>query len=232
MMKPPCSATNLHQLKSNSNVTISGITYSQQDQLPLLPIPDLEVTLQRFESRVQALLPNQEQQVQTKKDIQEFLHNDGPKLHEALCTYEENGRNAGIIGSYVEEFWNESYLQPDTSVVLNLNPFFVLEDSPDPKMAHDQIRRAAGLCYASIQMVSLIKLELLKPDMFRNQPLCMHQYKSLFASSRQPTLNDSDVVHVFNDSTHGMYLYFIFLVNPFTFHLSETVTTQKLFSFC
>ena len=31
------------------------------------------------------------------------------------------------MGSYVEEFWSEAYLAPDQSVVLNLNPFFVLE---------------------------------------------------------------------------------------------------------
>lgn len=35
----------------------------------------------------------------------------------------------GYKKSYVEEFWNESYLQPDASVVLNLNPYFVLEVS-------------------------------------------------------------------------------------------------------
>lgn len=216
-MKPPLSATNLRQMLSNAssgasgNSTTSsstsrqggGITYSKQDTLPLLPIPDLGITLQRLQHRLDALQQNEQQQQQTARDIQEFLANDGPVLYQKLREYEENGRASGMIGSYVEEFWNEAYLQPDMSVVLNLNPYFVLESSPDPKMATNQLRRAASLTYAAIQMVSITKLELLVPDTFRKQPLCMHQFKSLFASSRQPTLNDMDDVHVFNDSTHG-----------------------------
>ena len=228
-MKPPLSATNLRQMLSNASsggnsttttttstttntATASntsrrkvggGITYSKQDTLPLLPIPDLDITLQRLQHRLDALQQNEQQRQQTASDIEEFLTKDGPILYQKLREYEENGRTTGTIGSYVEEFWNEAYLQPDMSIVLNLNPYFVLESSPDPKMATNQLRRAASLTYAAIQMVSITKLELLVPDTFRNQPLCMHQFKSLFASSRQPTLNDMDDVHVFNDSTHG-----------------------------
>jgi carnitine O-acetyltransferase len=32
--------------------------------------------------------------------------------------YDRFGRENGLIGSYVEEFWNDSYLAPDSSVVL------------------------------------------------------------------------------------------------------------------
>ena len=44
-----------------------------------------------------------------------------------LVEYEQEGREKGTLGSYVEEFWSEAYLAPDSSVVMNLNPFFVLE---------------------------------------------------------------------------------------------------------
>ena len=219
-MKPPLSATNLRQMQSNassgSNATTTeasrkggggGITYSKQDTLPLLPIPELNLTLHRLQHRLDALQQNEQQRRQTAIDIKEFLTKDGPVLYQKLRDYEENGRASGMIGSYVEEFWNEAYLQPDMSVVLNLNPYFVLESSPDPKMATHQLRRAASLTYAALQMVSMTKLELLAPDTFRHQPLCMHQFKSLFASSRQPTLNDMDDVHVFNDSTHGTFFF-------------------------
>jgi carnitine O-acetyltransferase len=217
-MKPPLSATNLRQMQSNASsgstgsraTTASrngggGVTYSKQETLPLLPIPELNITLQRLQHRLDALQQNEQQRRQTAMEIQEFLSKDGPILYQKLCDYEENGRTSGIIGSYVEEFWNEAYLQPDMSVVLNLNPYFVLESSPDPKIATNQLRRAASLTFAAVQMVSMTQLELLVPDTFRNQPLCMHQFKSLFASSRQPTLNDMDDVHVFNDSTHGTF---------------------------
>jgi carnitine O-acetyltransferase len=199
-MKPPLSARNLEQLRFST--ALSGITYVSQDKLPRLPIPDLTITLERFKDRLEAL-QTEEQRIDTAKVVDEFLKGDGPILHQALCEYEAAGREAGLVGSYVEEFWNESYLAPDTSVVLNLNPFFVLEGGPDPKIAKDQLRRAASLCFASIKMASVLKLEKLTPDVFRGTPLCMDQFKALFSSSRQPTLNDLDDVHVFNDSTHG-----------------------------
>jgi len=104
----------------------------------------------------------------------------------------------------VEEFWNEAYLQPDSSLVLNLNPYFVLEESPDPKIAKDQLRRAASLCFASVKMASALRTQTLSPDIFKGKPLCMDQFKALFGSSRQPTFNDMDDVHVYKDSSHGM----------------------------
>ena len=61
------------------------------------------------------------------KAIEQFLHIDGPPLQKLLVEYEQKGREDGTLGSYVEEFWSEAYLAPDQSVVLNLNPFFVLE---------------------------------------------------------------------------------------------------------
>jgi Choline/Carnitine o-acyltransferase len=91
-------------------------------------------------------------------------------------------------------------------VVLNLNPYFVLEEGPDPKIAKDQLHRAASLCFASVKMASSLRNQTLKPDIFKGKPLCMDQFKALFGSSRQPTLNDSDDVHVYNDSTHGKFL--------------------------
>lgn len=91
--------------------------------------------------------------------------------------------------------------------MLNLNPFFVLEDAPDPKMANDQVRRAASLAYASVKFASVLKQETLPPDMFRGSYLCMDQFRALFGSSRHPGSHDhvssSDEVHVYSDSCHG-----------------------------
>lgn len=91
--------------------------------LPPLPIPSLNVTMDRFLKSIEALDDDPEQ---SKALVKEFLMNDAPKLQELLVEYDRKGRETGQIGSYVEEFWNDSYLAPDSSVVLNLNPFFVL----------------------------------------------------------------------------------------------------------
>lgn len=194
----PQSARTFQRLKTSA----SSLTYASQDKLPRLPIPNLEDTLERFQSRLEALLDENER-AETAQVVRDFLLGDGPELQTLLKDYDAQGFEAGTIGSYVEEFWDESYLSPDDSVVLNLNPFFVLEGGPDPKIAKDQLRRAAGLCFASLKVASALKRETLTPDVFRGTPICMDQFKALFGSSRQPSMTESDDVHVFNDSTHG-----------------------------
>lgn len=57
----------------------------------------------------------------TKKAVADFLINDGPPLHQKLIDY------ASTRASYIEEWWTESYLSHADSVVLSLNPFFILE---------------------------------------------------------------------------------------------------------
>jgi carnitine O-acetyltransferase len=103
-----------------------------------LPIPALEETLDRFPAAVCALFSTHaensdngdgasKEMKECLASIQKFLENDGPKLQELLVEYEREGRENGALGSFVEEFWSEAYLAPDSSVVMNLNPFFVLE---------------------------------------------------------------------------------------------------------
>lgn len=182
-------------------------TYAAQTRLPRLPIPSLEDTLKKFPLVLEALQDDAKQRDETQRVVQEFLHNEGPILQQALIDYERAGVESGDIGSYVEEFWNESYLSPDTSVVLNLNPFFVLEDGPDPTRAVDQLARAASLVLASLKIASALRHETMAPDVFKGRPLCMDQYKALFGASRQPTehadlASSCDEVHVYKDSSH------------------------------
>lgn len=84
-----------------------------------------------------------------------------------------------------------------------------MEDGPDPKIAKNQLCRAASLCFASLKFASALRNEAIEPDMCRGNPLCMDQFKVLFGSSRQPVnrLNTNlDDVHVYSDSSHGKYI--------------------------
>ena len=124
----------------------SSSTYAGQSSLPRLPIPTLEETLDRFPAAVSALLStsrddstrnntnngggntnDSKEMKECLEEIHKFLTTDGPKLQKLLVEYDEQGKEDGKVGSYVEEFWTDAYLAPDSSVVMNLNPFFVLE---------------------------------------------------------------------------------------------------------
>ncbi|KAI7902149.1 acyltransferase ChoActase/COT/CPT [Cokeromyces recurvatus] len=158
-----------------------GETFKYQDKLPKLPIPSLESTAQKY---LQALKPlqTQEEHEATKHAIQDFLNNEGPELQTKLQTY------ATDKSSYIEEFWYDSYLQYTDSVVLNLNPFFLLEDDPTP-LRNNQIIRASSLIYSTLNFIETLRTKQLEPDVFRGTPLCMSQFSRLFATARVPTSN-------------------------------------------
>ncbi len=175
---------------NNEQATVAtSITFCQQENLPPLPVPTLEETMTKFLRHLEALEADgdPEDRRATEQIVREFLFDKrahdsgtttdscvtGPILQELLLDYDANGRKTGAIGSYVEEFWSDAYLAPDSSVVLNLNPYFLLEESPDPKLAGNQIRRAASLCFASVKMASQLRNETLKPDTVRGKTLCM-----------------------------------------------------------
>lgn len=200
-----CATTNTATIimtdqQPEDSVRIS-VTYGGQADLPPLPVPSLEETLPKFLKSIESLQPDPEDRRRTEQTAQQFWKEDAPKLQELLLEYDRVGRETGEIGSYVEEFWNDSYLAPDASVVLNLNPFFVLEDSPDPKIAKRPLRRAASLCFASVKLASQLRSENLRPDTHKKRPLCMDQFKALFSTARVPN-REKDAIHVFEKSNH------------------------------
>lgn len=158
-----------------------GITFAAQDKLPKLPIPELDSSMTKYLTALKPLQSPREH-AETKQAVEEFLKNDGPELHERLKKY-ANGKT-----SYIEQFWYDSYLNFDNPVVLNLNPFFLLEDDPTPAR-NNQVTRAASLVVSALSFVRAVRREELPPDTVRGTPLCMYQYSRLFGTARVPTEN-------------------------------------------
>lgn len=156
-----------------------GITFANQHKLPRLPIPDLEHSAKYY---LEALEPLQtpKEHAETREAVQKFLETQGPMLQEKLVEYSKDR------ASYIEQFWYDSYLSFDNPVVLNLNPFFLLEDDSTPYPV-DQVTRAAQVTMSALRFVREYRREALQPDEFRGRPLCMYQYSRLFGSARIPT---------------------------------------------
>ncbi|CAI2166824.1 4431_t:CDS:2 [Funneliformis geosporum] len=153
-------------------------TFQYQSQLQKLPIPPLEDTLKRYLTAVKPL-QREKDHLQTIAAVNQFLENEGPHLQEKLNNY------ATDKSSYIEEFWYDSYLNYTDPVVLNLNPFFVLEDDPTPAR-NNQVFRAASLVLSSLKFIHALRTETLEPDVFRGTPLCMSQFKRMFGTARLP----------------------------------------------
>eukprot|EP00298_Acanthocystis_sp_HF-20_P013906 c20556_g2_i1.p1 GENE.c20556_g2_i1~~c20556_g2_i1.p1 ORF type:complete len:719 (+),score=321.10 c20556_g2_i1:24-2159(+) len=167
----------------------------KQEELPKLPVPKLEDTLKRYYDRLVPLMSQEEAEKQ-KKIVDKFMKNEAPILHEALLEYNKTRE------SYVAAFWNDSYLTPISTVVLNLNPFFVLADDPTPERGN-QIFRAASLVFSALKFVCSLRSGTLANDMAKDKPLCMSQYHNLFGSSRIAGVEkDKFVVFPPNEATH------------------------------
>lgn len=181
-------------------------TFQNQSSLPRLPIPKLSATMSKFEDVVSPLLtPTQRQR--TKSIIESFLQNDGPKLQTLLEGYDKEAAKNDRFGSYIEEFWNDAYLVPNDPLVLNVNPYFLLEGDADAKLAKDQIKRASELTFNSLKFAASLKNETIAPDFVKTTPLCMDQFKSLFGSCRIPKDGESDVVVVDPNSSHVVVMF-------------------------
>jgi len=163
----------------NGHKQTGGLTFAAQDSLPKLPIPDLDSTLDKY-LKVLKPLQSHREHLDTQRAVQDFLSNDGPDLQEKLKSYAQ-GKT-----SYIEQFWYDSYLNFDNPVVLNLNPFFLLEDDPTPAR-NNQVTRAASLVASSLEFVRAVRKEELPPDKIKGTPLCMYQYSRLFGTARVPT---------------------------------------------
>ncbi|ROV97735.1 hypothetical protein VMCG_07396 [Cytospora schulzeri] len=163
----------------NEEKSYPGVTFAHQDRLPKLPIPELESSCKKYLAALKPLQSAREHS-DTRQAVQEFLRHEGPELQEKLKNYAE-GRT-----SYIEQFWYDSYLNYDNPVVLNLNPFFLLEDDPTPAR-NNQVTRAASLVVSALEFVRAVRKEELPPDTIRGTPLDMYQYSRLFGTARVPT---------------------------------------------
>jgi carnitine O-acetyltransferase len=114
----------------------------------------------------------------------------------------------------------------DNPVVLNLNPFFLLEDDPTPAR-NNQVTRAASLVVSALSFVRAVRREELPPDTVKGTPLCMYQYSRLFGTARVPTENgchigqDPDSKHIVV-LCHGQFYWFDVLDEN-----SDLIMTEK-----
>jgi carnitine O-acetyltransferase len=171
-----------------------GITFAAQDKLPKLPIPDIESSTKKYLDALKPLQSSREHD-DSRAAVRDFLDHEGRELQDKLKKYASNKT------SYIEQFWYDSYLNYDNPVVLNLNPFFLLEDDPTPAR-NNQVNRAASLVISALCFVRAVRKEELPPDNIRGAPLDMFQYSRLFGTARVPTESgciigqDSDSKHV------------------------------------
>ncbi|KAJ3062175.1 Carnitine O-acetyltransferase mitochondrial [Podochytrium sp. JEL0797] len=155
--------------------------YRFQDELPKLPIPTLAETCATYLKSVRPLVEDAEYET-TVQAVEEFMApgGKGEELQQRLIEHDETKSTSWLI-----DWWNSyAYMGYRDPVVVFVNYFFCFID--DKKLINKPATRAAQLITGAMEFRKLVVSEELEPDMARNAPLCVHQYKYLFNSTRIP----------------------------------------------
>ncbi|KAF9438342.1 Carnitine O-acetyltransferase mitochondrial [Entomortierella beljakovae] len=175
-----------------SDVPPISIMDKGQSELPPLPIPPLDQTLDRYLESVRPLTTDQEYE-NTVAAVEEFRgkaqesgtksgHGQGKILDARLRAHAKGCEKRST--SWLAEWWDEwAYFAHRDSSTFFVNYYFGFQD--DTRMP-TQTARAALLVSLALEFRQLIATRTLTPDMARNAPFCMNMYQYLFNYARIP----------------------------------------------
>jgi len=131
----------------------SGVTYQYQAELPALPIPELDHTLQHYLLSLRPLLLTDEASGRAMYDdakvaVEAFMHNEGPVLQDRLRAH------AATQDNWLEVWWDEGYLTARVPCEINVNYAFILSNEVYPSEDHHgslQTSRAARLVAGALE---------------------------------------------------------------------------------
>lgn len=156
------------------------VLYKFQDELPSLPVPDLEATAAKLLRSIRALTTDDEYE-HAEGAVKEFVDGIGKELHSTLVERAKESRN------WLEDWWEEFiYLRPRWPIAVWIN---WQGTSPNLDWAPwnlTQVEAAALSVVHVLRFREALVSETLAPELLAGQPLCMAQYKRMFNSCRVP----------------------------------------------
>ncbi|XP_076455057.1 carnitine O-acetyltransferase-like [Babylonia areolata] len=182
-------------MSEDMKIAPRGPMFSMQDSLPLLPVPPLKQTLDKYLHTVRPLVSDQ-QFAKTKEVVQQFLQSSGPQLQKVLEKRAEEKTN------WLSEWWkNVAYLENRVSTVVNVNPAvaFPLQDY---RGKEEQLRFAAKFVAAVLDFKLKVDEQTLAVETLGGKPLCMMQYYQIFSACRVPGPK-KDTHVIFPSTSHG-----------------------------
>ncbi|WP_256717702.1 choline/carnitine O-acyltransferase [Shewanella sp. UCD-KL12] len=159
-----------------------GNTFSHQEKLQQMPVPELNQTCHKLIEWAEPLL-TQDELNKTLEVIERFLQEggEGEKLQNNLVEWSQTPS----VSNWFAPVWRDFYLDCQRSLVINSNVFYYLKSKLDVH-THSQARIAAALISSVYDFIALIDEKKLTVDVQKARPLCMNQYRHLFSSTRIP----------------------------------------------
>ncbi len=150
-----------------------------QNRLPRLPLPNLHATCRQYLAAVAPFLSEHQRQA-TQALVEDFENNAGRLLHELLEQIDSTTDK-----NWMYDFWRDLVLSIRYPLLINVNPCYVyrgkIEATKDTLAA-----LGARLLTATGRFIDMVASEHLPPDVQKDVPRCMSQYKTMFSSDRIP----------------------------------------------
>lgn len=197
---------------------VGGPLYEKQNQLPKLPIPDIQDT-------IHTLLPTALPLAETKEEAEKFIAacqsfpSQAKNLHFRLIQRKDIEMKDS---SYLQLWWNTGgYLQVRDPVVVNVSYFFHFSD--DVTLPNDKpmnVTRGASLLYSAAEFRKRICTGTYPQEQIgkAKTPLCSVAFKYMFNACRIPH-RGMDGYRIYDPSVHkhcivarkGVYFSFDFV---------------------
>ncbi len=156
--------------------------YVHQDQLEKLPLPPLRDTGDKLLEWSRVFLGD-DLFDETRHAVGRFIDDPalGPACQEVLARLDRDERHP----SWLEPLWKAAYLGNPEPLPIGSNVTFIARKNPATETL-DLPEFVASLIQGLASFHQMIRSESLEPDFQGKAPLCMDQYKTLFAATRIP----------------------------------------------
>uniref|UniRef100_A0A7S4MLA7 Choline/carnitine acyltransferase domain-containing protein n=1 Tax=Vannella robusta TaxID=1487602 RepID=A0A7S4MLA7_9EUKA len=175
----------------------SARTFQHQNELPPLPVPDLNESCDLYLKSIQPLA-DQTQFENTKNVVDQFRQNEGPILQKRLLEHAKETQKHNK--SWLEDFWlDAAYLAFRAPLPTNSN-YYILFDKAPRNLKQTKI--AAKIIRGALEFKKQLENEEVTPEYLRRTtPQCMDQYKKIFSTSRVAK-SGTDILLQFEGSKH------------------------------
>ena len=194
--------------------------HSGQASLPLLPVPPLEETLQKYFRTTIPLHKDDSSLARTEKAVQDAISGKDSALVKKLQDRLVHRATAEGRESWLYDWWlSGGYMQPRDPLVPFVSYFYL--HRADPKV-NNYVTRSAHILKGMMAFRTMVVNETLAPEKTKTGYMCMHGFKYLFNSCRIPQ-PEEDVTVTFEPAKNNHvvivrngHFYELPLVNPMT----------------
>lgn len=164
--------------------------------LPRLPVPQLEKTVQRYLESVRPLISDKDWKIHEKLAMN-FMNQEGRQLQELLLKRElKQAMGRAYPFSYIEEDWDKMYLGGRYQSPINVNPSYGLVDETDGNL-EGMVSRSAAFMRSLVKWWTKVK----KSDLEQDMGQCMAGFARQFGTVKIPK-KGSDVLASHPRATH------------------------------